>query len=77
MYMNLNGCFFFFFVCSHLSVLTIQTTSLWSTIFVFPCMHPVVECIECENDVIVEYATKFKTPSVTCLVTDVVLFIHI
>jgi len=40
-------------------------------------MHPVLESIECENDLIVKYATKFKTPSVTCLVTDVILFIQI
>jgi hypothetical protein len=73
MYMNLNGCFF----CSDSSVLTPQTTLLWSTIFVFLCMHPVVECIECDNDLIVEYAMRFKMPLVSCLVTDLILFTQI
>jgi hypothetical protein len=40
-------------------------------------MHPVVECSECENDLIVEYALKFKMPLVTFLVTDVILFTQI
>jgi hypothetical protein len=40
-------------------------------------MDPVVVCIECENDLNVEYAVKFKTPSVTCLATNVILYTQI